>query len=356
MMKRMSALLLTLVMVLGLLTACGGGGTGGGAASDPAPAPEAEKDAPAQDADSGSAETEHLQIGLVLSGNANDGGWNQMAADAAQTVADKYGCTVNYTEAVKATDFESTIQGYAEAGYDIVVAHGAEFLDASKQVAKDYPETRFINTSAFSGQEPNLTGIDFGAFELGFLTGAACAYATEAKKIGVIIAVESDSMLLWAEGIKAAAKYIDDSIETVVVATGTFDDPIKAKQATDALAEQGCDVITQNADACGNGAVEECDTLGLINVGAVGDQSGFGESCFLTVVQDAHLGIETAISQAIEGTLQSGAVVMGANAGVIYLTDYTGKYADLLTDEEKASLQDFWQQAHDGVDLSTLVS
>ena len=68
------------------------------------------------------------------------------------------------------------------------------------------------------------------------------------------------------------------------------------------------------------------------------------------------MGIETAIAQAIEGTLPPEAVNMGANAGVIYMTDYTGIYADRLTDEEKASLQDFWQQAHDGVDLSTLVS
>lgn len=348
MVKRMSVLLLALVMALVLLSACGGGGTSSGTASDPAPE--------TNDQGADSAETEHLQIGLVLSGNVSDGGWNQMAADAAQTVAETYGCTVNYTESVKTTDFESTIRGYAEAGYDIVVAHGAEFLDASRQVAAEYPDTRFINTSAYYGQEPNLTGIDFGAYEFGFLTGVACAYATESKKVGVIIAIESDSMLTWATGIKEAAKLIDEDIEVIQVATGSFDDPIKAKQATDALAGQGCDVITANADTCGNGAVEECDLLGLVSVGAVGDQSGFGESCFISIIQDSHVGIETAIAQAIEGTLPPEAVNMGANAGVIYMTDYTGIYADRLTDEEKASLQDFWQQAHDGVDLSTLVS
>ena len=186
------------------------------------------------------------------------------------------------------------------------------------------------------------------------MNGLACAYATETKKVGVIIAVESDSMLTWVEGIKDAVKYVDESIEVVVVATGSFDDPIKAKQATDAMASKGCDVITQNADACGNGAVEECDALGLVNVGAVGDQSAYGESCFLSVIQDAHQGIAAAIDEAINGTLKPGPVVMGANANVVYLTGYTGKYANLLTDEEKATLQSVWQQAHDGIDLHTL--
>lgn len=344
-MKRMLALFLLLAMLLSLVTACGD--------SSYQNTTETEIDTTDTDATS---DYSNLQIGLVLSGNANDGGWNQMAASAAETVAEKYNCTVNYTESVQATDYESIIQGYADAGYNIVVAHGAEFLDACKQVAESYPDTWFINTSAFSGQEPNLTGVDFGAYELGFLTGAACAYATEAKKIGVIIAMESDSMLTWAEGIQAATSYIDDTIEVIVVSTGTFDDPLQAKQATDALAEQGCDVITQNADACGNGAVEECDVLGLVNVGAVGDQSVYGDSCFVSVIQDAHLGIESAITEAIEGTLEPGAVVMGANAGVVYLTDYTGTYADLLTDEEKTSLQEFWQMAYDGTDLSALAA
>lgn len=336
-MKKTIAFLLSLVMALSLLTAC-----------------STQKEPNSPNKGGNTSDPSNLKIGLVLTGSANDGGWNQMAADAASTVAAKYGCTVNFSESVATTDIENTIRGYADAGYDIVFAHGAELFDASKQVSKDYPDTKFINSCAFSGQEPNLTGVDFGAYELGFLNGLACAYATEAKKVGVIIAVESDSMLTWVEGIKDAVKYADESIEVVVVATGSFDDPIKAKQATDAMASKGCDVITQNADACGNGAVEECDALGLVNVGAVGDQSAYGESCFLSVIQDAHQGIAAAIDEAINGTLKPGPVVMGANANVVYLTGYTGKYANLLTDEEKATLQSVWQQAHDGIDLHTL--
>ena len=114
-MKKMIASLLSLVMALGLLTACGSGST---------PAPQESEKAPAEEP-APASEHSGLKIGLVLTGNASDGGWNQMAADAASTVADKYGCTVNYTESVSSTDYESTIRGYADAGYDIVLAHGA---------------------------------------------------------------------------------------------------------------------------------------------------------------------------------------------------------------------------------------
>ncbi len=247
------------------------------------------------------------------------------------------------------------MRGYADAGYTIIVSHGAEFLDAAKLVSKEYPNITFICTSAQSGQEPNLTGIDFATYQLGFLNGAACAMATKTKKIGAVGSNEIDSIIAWCNGVIAGAKYIDPECEVFPVYTGSFDDALKAKQAVDALHQKGVDIVTQNADACGVGAVQECDALGLMNVGAVSDQTTIGESCFISVIQDAQLGITAAIEQAVEGTLKPGFVSMGASVGVITLTGYAGKYADVLSKEQKATLQDLWQKSYDGVDLSTLV-
>ena len=342
-MKKFFALLLSLTMAMGLLAGCGSSGDSG---SDTSGETSGE-----------TTDYSDVKIGVMLSGSANDGGWSQMAAEAADAAAAKYpGSTVNYTESLAATDYESTMRGYADAGYTIIVSHGAEFLDAAKLVSQEYPDITFICTSAQSGQEPNLTGIDFATFQLGFLNGAACAMATETKKIGAVGSNEIDSIIAWADGVEAGAKYIDPECEVITVYTGSYDDALKAKQAVDALQQQGVDIVTQNADACGVGAVEECDALGLMNVGAVSDQTTLGDSCFISVIQDAQLGIETAIEQAIDGTLPAGFVSMGAAAGVITLTDYSGTYADVLTEEEKATLQDLWQQSYDGVDLQTLVA
>lgn len=355
-MKKLLALALSLIMVAGLLAGCGGNSGGSsGAASSGGGDSGAQQSGDAQPSGGAAEDYSNVLIGVMLSGSANDGGWSQMAADAAKAAADKYpGCTVNYSEAIPATDYESTMRGYADAGYTIIVSHGAEFLDAAKLVSQEYPDITFICTSAQSGQEPNLTGIDFATFQLGFLNGVACAMATETKKIGAVGSNEIDSIIAWCNGVKAGAQYIDPECEVISVYTGSYDDALKAKQAVDALQQQGVDIVTQNADACGIGAVEECDALGLMNVGAVSDQTALGESCFVSVIQDAQLGIESAIEQAIQGTLQPGFVSMGADVGVITLTGYAGRYADLLTDEEKATLQNLWEQARDGTDLSTL--
>ena len=234
-MKKLFALVLSLVMALSLV-ACGGnkdnagsGDTGSG-------------DSGTEQPGGSTTDYSNVKIGVLLSGSSKDGGWSQMAADAATAAAATYpGSTVNFTEMLAATDFESAMRAYADAGYTIIVAHGAEFLDASKLVSAEYPDITFINTSAqeagMAGAPANLTGIDFATFQLGFLNGAACAMATNAKKIGAVGSMEVDSLIAWVQGVKAGAAYIDPSCEVIDVWNGTFDDALKAKQAVDAMAK-----------------------------------------------------------------------------------------------------------------------
>lgn len=343
-MKKFLALALSLAMVLGLLSGCGS------------------KTTDDQGANSGTGDSQDykdVKIGLLLSGNSNDGGWSQMAADAVKAAADKYpGATVNFSEALPSTDFESTMRGYADAGYTIIVAHGAEFLDTTKQVAKDYPNIKFVNTSAQQGPmsdaPSNVTGIDFATYQLGFLCGVACAMLSDSKKIGAVGSAEVDSLVMWRDGLIAGAKYIDPSCEVTSIFTGSFDDALKAKQAVDALKEKGVDIVSQNCDAAGVGAVQECQELGLMNVGTIYDQRSEGDCVAISIYQDAQLGIEMAIEEAIQGKLASGFVSMGADVGVITLGEWGGTYGDKLSAEQKDTLQKLWEQARDGVDLMSL--
>ena len=69
-MKKTIAFLLSLVMALSLLTAC-----------------STQKEPNSPNKGGNTSDPSNLKIGLVLTGSANDGGWNQMAAAAASTVA-----------------------------------------------------------------------------------------------------------------------------------------------------------------------------------------------------------------------------------------------------------------------------
>lgn len=341
-MKRVLSLLMALSLVV-VMAACSGGGNSAGTTESTSSSEEAATEEAAATED-----YSNVKIGVLLSGSANDGGWSQMGADAATAAAEAFpGSTTNFSESLAASDYESVMRGYADQGYSIIVAHGAEFLDVSKQVAADYPDTVFINTSALEGDYPlpNLTGVDFSATQLGFLCGVACALASESGKIGTVGSMEVDSLLAWEEGVEAGAKYINPDAVVSPVWTGTFDDALKGKQAVDSLKELGVDVITVNADAAGIGAAQQCDEYDIKCVGSVFDHSAYGETSFVSFNQDAQLGITLAIEQAIEGTLPAGHVRMGADVGVISITGYSGKYADSISDEGKAQIEELLELA-----------
>ena len=358
--RKVLALGLSVLMAVGLMAGC----VSAASSSEAAPAESKEESVTESVAESeaeseAEAESEEvdysaIQIGLLLSGSANDGGWSQLAADALTNAAAKYGCTTNFSESLQPTDFETTMRGYADAGYQIIVAHGAEFLDTSKTVAADYPDIQFINTSSMSGQDPNLAGIDLGSYEFGFLTGVVCGLTSENGKIGCVNALEGDTTVLWGEALKKAAAMVHPGAEVTIVYTGSYDDQLKAKQATQELINQGCDTITENCDAAGIGAIQQCTESGVVNVCAVSDYRDQGESVICAVVQNSTIGIEAAIDSAIRGELGSGAVSVGAAEGVITITDFGGAYADKLTDEERAIIADYYQRALDKEDFSKL--
>lgn len=350
-MKKFLGISLALTMLLGTVTGCSS------SSSTTTTTTESTSTEAATTETEATTDYSDVKIAVLLSGSANDGGWSQMAADAGADAAANFpGATVNVAEQLPTTDFESTMRGYADAGYTLIVAHGAEFLDVTEMIAAEYPDIDFINTSARAATAPNLTSIDFATAQLGVLTGIILAMASENGKIGLIGSTEVDSLVLWSEYAEKGAQYVNPDAEVYTIFTGSYDDALMAKQAVDALVEKGCDIISQNADACGIGAVQQSAELGLMNVGNISDQYAYGDTCFISILQDAQLGITYAIEQSLLGELEQGvALEMGAEAGVITLTDYAGVFADVLTDDEKAYIQDLWEQSRDGLDLTTLV-
>lgn len=369
------AVILSLAMLIGLLTGCGSTSSTSDSDSeaDAAATTEetGEETAAEETEDSGSSITSgaedveiaegdysDVKVALMLSGSANDGGWSQMAYDAAMAIEADYSCTVNYTESIPTTDYESVMRGYADAGYDIIIAHGAEFLDTTILVAADYPDVTFINNSAMeesmTGAPDNVIGIDYGTYQLGYVAGVICGFASENGMIGAIGSNEISSIVGWVEGVEDGAQLVNADAQVISAYTGSYDDQVKAKQCTDSLVEQGCDVITQNADACGTGAVEECDELGVMNVGNVADMTGDGESCLVSVVQDSQQGLEIAIADTLTGTITGGWYDYGPVSNVTRLSDYSGIYADVLTDDEKAIVNNLLDALHEGIEINTL--
>ena len=66
-------------------------------------------------------------MALILSGPANDQGWNAVAVGGMEATAAQYNLKTTIMENVEIADMESAYRQLAAEGYDIIVGHGYQF-------------------------------------------------------------------------------------------------------------------------------------------------------------------------------------------------------------------------------------
>lgn len=290
-----------------------------------------------------------VKVALVLSGSANDKGWNQEAYDGLEKIKD-LGCETAYSENVQASDYETIFRGYADQGFNVVFGHGTEFKDAAEKVAEDYPDTIFCITSSDISQDPNVCSLQNLNNEQGFIAGVVAALATESKKVAAIGGMEIPSIQSYIMGFEQGVEYVDNGTEALTAYTGDFSDATKVKEQANAFIEQGADIVSQDADEAGLGLFEAIKDApdGVYAIGAVKDQYDECPGKVLTsATNQISDGMKVAIEDYIKEGLEAKCYKFGIKEGVIGLADYHD-CADVLTDDEKQFVTDTMDKIANG--------
>ena len=331
-MKKLLALILSLVMVLALV-ACGGDTTddvtdpGGETSTD----------------DTGAGMTvDNLKVALILNGSITDASWNANGYNALKTNADELGFEWAYIENVQAADMEATIRDFCEQGYNFIMAHGSQFDDAMSAVAGSYPDIKFfVYNGEVSGD--NLAAIRNMSDENAFITGAIAALASESGTIGWIGATEVPTTSDVLYGYEAGAKYAVPDIEVLSAYVGSYNDTAKAKELALTMIEQGADVIQSNANQGTAGIIEAAYETGvdsgLMLIGNTKDQYEDAPEFMLTsCVINFPAAFRVPIDQILDGTFSGGILCGSVANGVMGYAPYHD-CEDALTDAEKETVK-----------------
>lgn len=200
------------------------------------------------------ADGEGLKVALLLSGAANDQGWNQTAYEGAQKACEKYGYELAYTENLEVADISAAFADYASAGYDVVIGHGYEFGDPALEVAETYPDTKFICTEADASAD-NVASYVMACEQTAYVEGIIAASTSESGKLGAIGPIPGDSLVKIINGYEDGAKSVNPDIEVQTAWTNSFVDTQLAQEAAKAMIDNDVDVIKHCANACGNGSM-----------------------------------------------------------------------------------------------------
>ena len=324
-MKKLLTILLSLTLALSL-AACGAKSDSGDTAGNGS----------ADSGDGGSSDP--VRVACILAGPISDMSWNYTAYQGLLKI-EAMGAEVTYQENVENSALPDCINTYAADGYDIIILSTNSYEEAAASITPDYPDTQFITING-SVTKDNVTSYAVADEDQGFMQGAICTVLSANQKVGFVGAMEITPILNGRTGFEQGAKYINPDVEINAVMTGSFTDVAAAKETSKAMIDAGVDAIAPMCDNAALGVDEAAEEGGIMAVASgEGQESVAPNAVVCAVIKDTSLVYERAFQDYLDGKLtgETGIVKLGAQDGVVYLSDWYDGAAN-ISDDAKAQI------------------
>jgi len=221
------------------------------------------------------AAPEKVRIALILPSTIDDLAWSQSMYEGVKAVQAKLGedrVEVTVTENLwNAVDATAAIRDYAEQGYNLIIAHGAQYQNSVFEIAPDFPDTSFAYGTSFKTGD-NIFAYDPQAQEGGYLMGIIAGMMTKSNKIGVVGPVEAGDAIKYNYGFVQGVASVNSDAEVSVTYTGSFGDTAGAGEMAKTHMDNGADFLTGTAQQA-VGAIQAAKDRGVPWLGSDMDQS-----------------------------------------------------------------------------------
>jgi len=213
----------------------------------------------------GSLHAGTFKAGLVTDvGKVDDKTFNEYAYKGLIRASKDFSFETAFIETLQPTNYDKNIEQFASEGYNVIVTVGFMLGDATKAMAKKYPDVNFIIVDfAFNPKINNIMGLVFAEQEAGFMAGALAGLMTKENTVGLVAGKEIPPVIRYRKGYEAGAMYTNPGCEVLSVHIDSFVDPARGKTAALSQMDEGADVIFGAGGITGSGAI-----LGAAQAGA----------------------------------------------------------------------------------------
>lgn len=286
-----------------------------------------------------------LKMAIVMPCPINDFSWCQTAHKNLMKMKDKYGLQVAFQELVSDVDSERVIRGYADQGYDLILAENTGYQDANLRVAKDYPKLHFATVAGYitrsqgaKDSPANHAAYDWPSHQASYLSGIIAGRMTKTGKIGFLSAQPVPDIARQYVGFKAGIEATNPNAKVFKILTGSWIDSAKAKEGAKALMELGCDVIMQAASAPGVAALKAIAEAGKLVIGYELDQNPLAPKHVLTsIMLNKGLAYDAMLQAVSNGTFESKEYLYDMLQNGVDLAPYHGNVPAKIAEEVAAA-------------------
>lgn len=265
-----------------------------------------------------------MKVALLLSGPANDQGWNAVAFAGLKEAEEKYNLETAYSENVGIADGEAAFRDYAAQGYNLVIGHGFQFGEPAVRISSQFPKTKFmaIESNVYS---ENVASYVMACEQAGYLMGMLSASMSKTGVIGIVGGFEQPSIVKVLEAYKLGAKAVNPSIKVLDAYVSSFTDVALGKEAALSMADQGADVLSHCANQAGTGVIKAAEERGLLATGDSYDQNFIAPNTVMaSTIYSVPAVVLTAVDKVNSNSYVGGVFNLGMKDGVVDISGYNG--------------------------------
>ncbi len=187
-----------------------------------------------------------VKVALIIENTIDDKGWCQAMHDGILAAQKQLPGRIeySYTEKMKPVDAGSAARQYVAQGYDIIIAHGAQYKNLILEMAEEYPDVSFaFGTSAEIGPKNVFTYMPESE-ETGYLSGLIAGMTTKKNIIGLVGPVDAGDAARYNRGFVLGVQAVNPKAKVMVAHSGSFSDFVKAGEIAQSQIRAGADVLT----------------------------------------------------------------------------------------------------------------
>ncbi len=189
-----------------------------------------------------------IRAAFIYVGPIGDYGWSH-AHNEGRLIAEKtLGIETTYVEFVPEGEVETYIDRLVAQGYNVIFTTSFGFMDGTLAAAKRYPNVIFAHCSGFR-RAPNMMTYMADFYQVYYLNGLMAGALTKTGKIGYVGAFPIPEVKRHISAFAIGVREVNPKAEVHVRWIYEWYNPAAAKEATEALIKDGCDVFAFTEDS-----------------------------------------------------------------------------------------------------------
>ena len=195
------------------------------------------------------ATVEKPKVAFIYVGPTGDMGWTYAHDQGRLYLEKELGVETAYSELVaEGPDSARVIRDYAQKGYDIVFATSFGYMDSVIEVAAEFPNTVFEHCTGYL-TAANAGIYDGRGYQGWYLAGIVAGKMTTKNVMGYIAPYPIPEVVRNMNAFTLGARSVNPAVTVHPVWIYSWVDPVKEREAAQALLDLGADVIARESDS-----------------------------------------------------------------------------------------------------------